>query len=134
MKKFLNQMASILMAVIVLLSTMSFTVKKQYCGDFLIGVSFVSNGEKFDVCENSFVTVTKKDCCKHEVHYIEGQDQLQHENFKKMNFEVQKILGDFVVSDSFNFVKPNKEAQFSRDFTPLVFTRDFQVLYQVFLI
>jgi len=128
------RLVSIVMAIMVLLSTMSFTVKKQYCGDFLIRVSFVANVEKFDVSENLEATVKKKDCCKHEVHYIEGQDQLQNESFKKMNFELQKILEPFVVSYSFNYFKSKKYKQFSRACTAPDFHSDLQVLYQVFLI
>ena len=43
MKKLVFKIASFLLAVLVCLSTLSFTVDKHYCGDFLVDVSFTGD-------------------------------------------------------------------------------------------
>ena len=126
-------MVSTLMAVMVLLSTMSFTVKKQYCGGFLVGVSFVGDVGNIDVSENSCTTVKVKNCCKEEVHHIEGQDTLHIESSSNLTFEQQKALLVFSISYNFIFFEFKEEKQFSRAIMPPELNRNLQVLYQVFL-
>ena len=133
MRGFTKRIVSTLMAVMVLLSTMSFTVKKHYCGDFLVSVSLVSDVENFDVSENSCASIKKKSCCKDEVHHIEGQDTLHIESSSNLTFEQQKALLVFSISYNFIFFEFKDEKQFSRAIMPPELTRDLQVLYQVFL-
>ncbi len=103
MRKFICRVVSTIMAVMVLLSTMSFIVKKQYCDGILVSVSFVGDVVDFDVTENSCTTVKEKNCCKKEVHHIEGQDTLQIENPINLNFVQQKVLQEFSISYNFIF-------------------------------
>ena len=133
MRKFIYRMVSALMAVMVLLSTMSFTVKKQYCGGFLVGVSFVGDVGSFDVSENSGTTVKMKNCCKEEVHHIEGQDTLQNESSNNLTFEQKKVLLALPISYNFIFIEFKEEKQFSRAIRPPELNQDLQVLYQTFL-
>jgi len=121
------------MAVMVLLSTMSFTVKKHYCGGFLVSVSLVSDVESFDVGENSCATIKMKSCCKDEVHHIEGQDTLQKENVTNLTFEQHRVLLAFTIAYNLSFIEFKEEKQFSRGIVPPELNQNLQVLYQVFL-
>lgn len=122
------------MAVIVLLSTMSFTVEKHYCGDFLVDVSFIGEAEKCNMNANKAALMKKKNCCKDEVHHIEGQDELQKDSSNKLTFEQQKAIIAFAFSYQSLFVGFTKEKKYYHDFSPPDLERDLQVLYQTFLI
>lgn len=134
MKKVLYKIASTLMAVIVLLSTMSFTVEKHFCGDFLVDVSFVGDVEKCNMDKSISINVKKKNCCKDEVHHIEGQDELQKDNADKLTFSQQKFVAVFTFSYYSVFTELRLEKEFYKDFSPPDLNRDIQVLYQTFLI
>ena len=74
MKKSFSKIASFLLALLVLFSTFSFTVEKHFCGEFLMDVSFIGHADDCGMdMEN--VSAKKKNCCKDEVHHIEGQDE-----------------------------------------------------------
>ena len=112
MKQFLTKISSFTLAFLVLFSTFSFTVDTHYCGDFLVDISFT--GES-DACGMSMEKISeKKNCCKNEVHQIEGQDTLQ----------TNKDL----------FVEVDTENNFYKNFSPPDFSFDYQISYQSFLI
>ena len=122
------------MAIIVLLSTMSFTVEEHFCGDFLVDVSYVGSAKKCNDVSGDFATIKKKNCCKDEVHHIEGQDELQNDPSSKFTFEQQKIITAFTCSFLALFGKFKLKKEFYKDFLPPDLNKDIQVLYQTFLI
>ena len=82
MKETLRKIASILMALVVLFSTASFTVDMHYCGDHLVDFSLF---DKVDTClmkagmskSSSECAVMDMDCCSDVEVAIEGQDDLK---------------------------------------------------------
>ena len=134
MKKLVQKIASLLMAFVVLLSTMSFTIKKHYCGGFLVDVSVFGDVEKCNMDSGLSKSVIMKNCCKDEIHYIEGQDKLQKENIPSLSFEQQKLFVAFVFSYQSICLDYKKEQSLYKDFSPPDLNRDIQVLYQTFLI
>lgn len=134
MKKLLYKISSIVMAIVVLLSTMSFTVEKHFCGDFLVDVSFVGNVEKCEMNKSASTNVKKKNCCKDEVHHIEGQDELQKDTSVKLTFDQQEFIAAFTFSYHSIFSGIKLEKEFYKDFSPPNLNRDILVLYQTFLI
>ena len=82
MKQVFHKTISLLMAFVVLFSTMSFTIDMHYCGDTLVDTSVFS---KADSCgmdmqktdSTSDCSITKKDCCTDEQIAVEGQNELQ---------------------------------------------------------
>ena len=96
MKPLFNKITAVLVAFLLLLSTFSFTVAKHYCGDFLVAISFTGNA---DDCGMKMQKVTKKkNCCRDEVHQIEGQDELQQNSIDEFNFSKQQFLVSFYIS------------------------------------
>lgn len=134
MKKLLQKIASLIMAFVVLLSTMSFTIEKHYCGDFLVDISVFGDVEKCNMDLDSSKSLTMKNCCKDEVQQIEGQDKLQKENISTLSFDQQKVLVAFLFSYQSIYVYFKNEQSFYNDFSPPDLDRDIQVLYQTFLI
>lgn len=81
MKKILHKIASILMAFVVLLSTMSFTISMHYCGDMLVETAILYEAEgcgmEMEKPSSKNCAIIKKGCCNNEQVSIEGQDELQ---------------------------------------------------------
>ncbi|MFS4491241.1 HYC_CC_PP family protein [Maribacter sp. 2308TA10-17] len=142
MKETLHKITATLMALIVLLSTMSFSLDMHYCGDRLVDFSMF---DKVDTCmmkaekskDSSVCEVmemeTKTGCCSDLEVTIEGQDDLKI-SFDKLTFEQQQ----FVFSFTYSFINLYKEADENkvpfRDYVPPPLLRDVQILDQTFLI
>ena len=99
MKKVSHKIVSLLMAFVVLFSTMSFTVNMHYCGDDLVDTAIFS---KADTCgmemENPSTegcSISTKNCCDDKQLVIDGQDELQLQ-VDKISFEQQVFIASFV--------------------------------------
>jgi hypothetical protein len=81
MKKIIHKIASILMAFVVLLSTMSFTISMHYCGDTLVETAIFHEakgcGMEMEKPSSKNCAIIKKGCCNDEQVEIDGQDELQ---------------------------------------------------------
>lgn len=132
-KKFLHKSFSITLAILVLLSTLSFTVEKHFCGDTLIDVAVFLEAHKCGM-EMNEALVVKKHCCKDVIEVVEGQDQLKFSSFDDLEFEQQQFISSFIYSytnlfESLpNLVIPHK------DYSPPNLITDIQVLNDTFLI
>lgn len=131
MKKLVFKIASFLLAVLVCLSTLSFTVDKHYCGDFLVDVSFT--GDASD-CGMEKSTVSKKNCCKDEVYQVEGQHELLQSSVDDFTFQKEQLSSSFMISyRDFFSIKEVTELIYN-DLSPPDLPVDYRVLYQSFLI
>ena len=130
MKQTFSKIVSILLALLVLFSTFSFTVEKHYCGEFLMDVSFTGDAED---CGMNMEKVRKK-CCKDEVHQIDGQDELQQTSPDDFNFQKQQFLVALTIAYHNLFLEKESDKSIYKDFPPPDNLKDFQVLYQSFLI
>ena len=73
--KVLKKITSFSLALLVLASTLSFTVDQHYCGDFLVDISFTGDA---DGCGMNMAKTTMNNCCSDEEISFEGQDDLQY--------------------------------------------------------
>jgi len=134
MKKTLLKITSISLAFLVLFSTFSFTVEKHFCGDFLVDVAYVGHT---DGCGMESVTsskTSKKNCCKDEIHEIDGQDELQQ---SVDDATVLKGQSDFIssISTTKGLFQEISTREFGfKDASPPDLPLNYQVLYQSFLI
>lgn len=133
MKQHFIKISSLTLAFFVLLSTFSFTVDKHFCGDFLVDVSFVGEADGCGM-EKDLSAKKMKNCCSDEQISFEGQDELQQSKIQDINFEKQQFLVAFVVSYQDIFVDTQDNQDYFVDFSPPDKPKDFQVLYQTFLI
>lgn len=134
MKQFLTKIASFTLALLVLLSTFSFTVDKHYCGDFLVDISFTGETEGCGMKMNQPSATKMKNCCKDEVQKFEGQDELQNNKVENITFENQQFLTTFFISYKDLFTENKSDKDFYKDFSPPDIHKDYQVLHQTFLI
>ena len=78
-----------LMALLVLFSTVSFTVEKHFCGDTLVDVSVFSEAQKCGM--EAMEILQKKTCCKDEIDIVKGQDELKVSSFDDLDFNKSNL-------------------------------------------
>ena len=87
------------MALVVLFSTMSFTVDMHYCGDTLVDVAIFhkakSCGMEMQKPSSKDCSITKKSCCSDKQVVIQGQNELKLQ-VDKISFEQQVFITSFI--------------------------------------
>lgn len=132
MKESFLKIASFQLAILVLLSTFSFTVDKHFCGELLVDVSFTGDADGCGM--NMEDDVKMKNCCKDELQQIEGQDELQLTSLDKLSFEKEQFLMALINSYQYLFKKIDEKSFVFKEFPPPEIQTNFQVAYQTFLI
>ncbi|MBT8253112.1 MAG: hypothetical protein KJN68_04010, partial [Bacteroidia bacterium] len=102
MKDVLHKIMSVFMALVVVLSTMSFAVGMHFCGETLVDTALF---QKADSCgmelmmkaSDSECSVMKINCCTDEQVLIEGQDELKL-SFNDLDLEQQFFVTSFYLS------------------------------------
>jgi len=136
LKQVFHKLFTVIMAVLVLFSTVSFTVEKHFCGDVLIDSAVFSEAQKckMEAFEIEQSKITKKHCCKDVYEVFEGQDQLKQSQLEDLTFEQQV----FVVSYLYSYINSLEELPKlivpHKDYSPPNLIQDIQVLDEVFLI
>lgn len=140
MKEDLRKIASISMALIVLFSTMSFSVDMHYCGDHLVDFSL---SEKVDTCmmkaelskssSECAVMDMEMDCCSDVEIVIDGQDDLKI-SFEQLTFDQQLFVASFAYTYINLFERLDENIIPFKDYSPPPLIRDIQILDQTFLI
>ena len=120
-----HKTTSMLMAFVVLLSTMSFTVDMHYCGGTLVDTSVFSKAhscgmEMQKTDSTSDCSITKKDCCTDEQIAVEGQDELKI-SFDKLTSDQHLYVAQFFYTYINLFEGIEKNVTSYKDYaTPLV--------------
>ena len=138
MKKVFHKISSVCLALIVLLSTVSFTIDSHYCGDILVDTSLFGKVETCGMEEQKTSSstdcdITKKDCCSDEQIIVEGQDTLKI-TFDKLEKEQQIFVASFIYSYINLFTSSESKDTAFKDYSPPPLIRDVQILDQTFLI
>lgn len=126
------------MTLVVLFSTLSFTVDRHYCGTTLVDISFFGEAgncgmEMNKQTEFEGCAIDKKNCCTDVVVSIDGQHELQT-SLETITFTQQVFLPAFVTV--FILEIPNIDAKtiaFEERPPPLLI-KNIQLLDAVFLI
>jgi hypothetical protein len=123
---------SALLALLVLFSTVSFTIEKHFCGDVLVDVSLFVEADKCAMEAQEMLQ--KKSCCKDELNVVQGQDELSLTFFDDLNFEQQQFITVFTYAYVNGFESLPKQIIPHKDYSPPNLVTDIQVLDQVFII
>ena len=134
MKQLSTKIGAVLMTLIVLLSTMSFTINQRYCDGNLVDTTLFSKSESCKIVVQSDCCKITEECCDHEQIVIDGQKELP----SRIVIETPIVNQYFVVSlqkfhlEKFDFQSESKV--FYKKYNPpsLVFNK--QVFHQVFII
>jgi hypothetical protein len=131
-KSFLHKSSSLLLALLVLFSTVSFTIEKHYCGDVLVDVSVFSEAQKCAL--EAMEIFLKKTCCKDEINVVKGQDELKFSSFDDLDFSQQQFITAYLYTSIDVFEGLPQQIIPHKDYSPPSLVADIQVLDQVFII
>jgi hypothetical protein len=135
-KTHLQQFFSTAMALLLLFSTVSFTVEKHFCGDELIAVAVFGKVEKcaMEALETEREQLTKVPCCKDTLEVVSGLNQLNNNPFHNWNVDQQQCLIAFIYAYNSLYVTLQSERCLQIDYQPPNLIIDRQVLGQVYII
>jgi hypothetical protein len=139
MKNVFRKVLSILMAFVVMFSTMSFSIDMHYCGNSLVDFSFFTEAKGCGMeedqsvknCENPFIS--ENSCCTDQQIIKEGEDDLKTA-FNNLSFEQQTFVASFFYTYINLFDGLDENISPFKDYSPPFIERDVQVLHQTFLI
>lgn len=126
------------LALLVLASTFSFSVDKHFCGSFLVDMAVFSKAktcgmEMHRQGDVEMASVEEDSCCTNEKIAVEGQDELKI-SFDSLDFQQQVFLATFTYSYLNLFEGSPRQIDPYRNYSPPLLVTDIQVLDQVFLI
>ncbi|MCB0462824.1 MAG: hypothetical protein KDC81_08985 [Flavobacteriaceae bacterium] len=135
-KQILHKIFSVSLALIVLCSTVSFTIEKHFCGDTLIDVSVFAEADKckMEVSEMELDKITKESCCKDKIDVVKGQDELIVKTIDDLDVIQQLFVATFTYSYLNLFEGLPQLVIPHKNYSPPILVTDIQVLDQVFLI
>ena len=138
MKQVSNKIAAVFMALVVFLSTMSFTVDMHYCGESLVDAALFSRasncGVKMEDSTNDDCEDTDSGCCRDENFVVDGQEELQFDVLQYSLRDQQVFLAEFVYSYVNLFESLSNKHIPSNEYLPPNIEVNIQVLQQVFRI
>lgn len=125
------------MALLLLASTVSWTVGKHYCMGRLMDVSLFEHAEDCGMAMNEIpeneTANTLESCCNDELVVLEGQDDLKNP-IDHLTFHQQAFVAAFAFSYNNLFEGLEENSISFRDYSPPPLIRDVQILDQTFLI
>lgn len=139
MKEVFYKISSILIALLVLFSSFSFTVNKHICGGEVVDVSYFTKadscGMDSPVCENNTSTrqkVRKEPCCDNHSEIIQGNDNIQQ---AQSSLKVPQIY--FLAAFGFSYISlfdGDQKVSFYKDYSPPLVVKNIYKLDEVYLI
>jgi len=125
------------MAIVVLFSTMSFTVDMHYCGDTLVDTAVFNKvhtcGMEMQKPATKECSITKKNCCNDEQVAIDGQDELQT-SFQSLTKDQQIFVASFVYAYSNLFEGLDENVISYSDYSPPLVVKTIYKLDETYLI
>jgi hypothetical protein len=137
MKAFIKKIMATVLSLVVLFSSISFTIDKHFCGETLIDVSYFGEADKCGMegmeMNSNAKRVKKKKCCKDETIFVESS------TFDKEKvITLQSIDLEFVFSYAYSYINLYQnitlEKEYYKDFSPPDVEQDIRILHQTFLI
>ncbi len=137
MRQIFIKISSLLMAFVVLFSTMSFTISMHYCCDTLVETAIFHKAKdcamKMEKPSAENCSITKKNCCDDEQLIQNGQDELQL-SVSKISFQQQIFIASFIHTYINLFVGTDKNISSFEAYKPPLVVKDIHVLDEVYLI
>ena len=140
MKEKLHKSGAVTMALLLLFSTLSFSMDMHYCGDHLVDFSLFDKAESCGmmvVAEEApadcSVIKSGMDCCTDVQILVEGQEDFKV-SFDQLSYEQQLFLSSFVYSFIGHIEGIENMSPRDWEYAPPPLIQDVQVLYQTFLI
>ena len=138
MQQLFKKIGAIIMAFVVLLSTMSFTISEHYCGEHLVDSALFSKAEScgMEMQKPSPIkgcSATKSNCCNDVLVSVKGQSELKTD-LTSITLNQQVFVASFIYSYVNLFEGLDENIVPFKDYSPPLLVKDIQVLDEVFLI
>ena len=136
MKKGFQKSVSTVLALLVLVSTFSFTVDKHFCGSFLVDQAVFAKASTCGMELHSHLETDLMDqdnCCSNQNISVEGQDELNI-SFNSMDFDQQVFVAAFTFSFNEFFQGSPQQVIPFKNYSPPLIVKDIPVLNDTFLI
>jgi len=138
MKPVFKKISAILMAFVVLFSTMSFSISEHYCGDHLVDSAFFSKAESCGMemqkpLPTNNCNIEKKDCCSDVVQQFEGQTNLKTD-LSNLSFNQHVFLTSYFYTYINLFEGLEDNIIPFKNYIPPFIVKNIQTLDEVFLI
>lgn len=139
MKERFFKIIAVSLALMVLFSTVSFSVAKHYCGDMLVDVAIFKDasscGMEMAKGLSSECSVIQKNCCRNIQIVIQGQDNLKDNSFANQLNTLQVYIPVKHFDTSLHKIEEvTKRENNFREYIPPLLVRDICILDQTFLI
>ena len=134
MRAVLRQILSSMLALLVLLSTVSWTVDKHICMGKVVDIAFFAHADTCGMdmgADKSFAF--EKSCCDDETFTLQGQEDLKI-SFFDLDIEQQVFLVAYTYSYLNIFQEIDVTSVTYLGHPPPLLDKDYQVLYETFLI
>ena len=122
------------MALLVMVSTVTITIEKHFCGDRLVDVSVFSELERCGMEGPEIADGITKSCCKDTIDIIDVQDELQSYKFDFSDLNNEVFVTTFLISQYVIFEHIPEKELLIEDHSPPDICRDINILHEVFLI
>jgi len=141
MLQFFHKILAVIIAVVLLISTMSFTVEKHVCMGEVTSTSYFTSVESCGMVMNedgctgddlSQQNMQKEKCCN-DVHELIPGNQTEQQAID--NFELNQIQFVLVYTYTYlNLYESKEDTSSIIHFSPPIVEKDYQILFQSFLI
>ncbi len=133
MKTNFHKTLSFTLALLVFMSTFSFTVDKHFCGSMLVDKAIFSSAKTCGMNVNAGNESIEDSCCSNEKTAVEGQDELKI-SFQSLDLDHQLFLTTFTHSYLLLFEGTSLPNVPFIHYSPPILVSDINILDQVFLI
>ena len=137
MRENLNRIFAVFMALIVMLSTISFTVDMHYCGNSLVDSSILNNaktcGMEAMTPDEAGCEIKVPDCCTDKQIVFEGQDELKI-SFEELSPDQQLFITSYVFTLVNLFEGLEEHVVPFKAYSPPLVVKDIQKLDEVYII
>ncbi len=131
-----HKVFSTVLALLVLVSTLSLAIEKHFCGGQLVDVAVFTDIKKCcgDEEMDTSLEMIKKSCCENEIDIVEGQDDLTIKTLDDLDDIQKQVLISYAISYVNLYESLPKKIIPHKDYSPPLLTRDIQVLVETYLI
>lgn len=137
MQQAFRQILSFILALIVMTSTLSFSISKHYCSNILVDTAVIQPAKTCGMHDQNQDKPDKhqdeKSCCDDEVKLVEGQDELKISTID-FSLELPAEITVFSLIYVFPEIYTNKPDTIFNVYEPPEYECNLQLLHQVFLI
>lgn len=133
MKNPWRNISALIMAIVVLLSTMSFTVNMHYCNGKLVDTAIFQKAQTCGMEMDKQSSMKKKCCCEDKEIHIEGQDEIKLPVLELSSDE--QVFVAFFLQSYINLFQANEKRKNNiLDYPPPIIVRQIYKLDETYLI